>query len=208
MNKQQENLIYFNKWASFYDKTPFVSLYLRYIQKKVVTEINLKENHSILDVACGTGHIIYLLSEKANKEKVKNIKLSGIDISSEMIKKAKSKFKNQKNIKLKIGNVESLPYKESSFDYIITTDAFHHFPNPKKAVEEISRTTKSKGKVIVADINIRPLWLFNILFKLEPGFVYMYSKKEFKELFEKKNLKVIKQKRIALIGLMTIGEKL
>ena len=202
--KLDENIKFFNIWAKFYDYTPIIGSWLRHIQIKSIKEIKIKDNLSILDIGCGTGYSLLKISEKTN-----NSILSGIDISEEMLKIAKTKTESIKKNKiiLKKASAEKIPFESNFFDYIICTDALHHFINPQASFNEMSRILKKGGKIIIADVNIGPLWLSNILFKLEPGFIHMYEKREMHELFQKNKIKTIKQKRIGLFALMNIGEK-
>ena len=107
--------------------------------------------------------------------------------------------------KLYEADVNKLPFKENKFDYVLSTEAFHHYYDQKKALQEMKRVTKRKGRVIVADINFyfRPIhWLFE---KLEPGCVKVNSAKQMRELFNRVGLKIEMQKRTFLFAVTTIG---
>src|SRR3989344_3904219 len=212
MDKQQQNIWFFNKWAKSYDRFIF-GFWMRYVQRKCIKEIISDINHiknkygkitqkiKILEVACGTGYALEYLS-KTQKRK---LDLYGIDLSKEMIKISKEKL--GKNAQIMLGDVEKLPYKNGTFDYVFCTESFHHFPDPIRSVTEMKRILKKGGKLILSDINFIPLWLFNILFKIEPGFIHLYSKKEFKKLFEKCGLRVISQKRVFLFSIQTTAQQ-
>lgn len=200
-NKKAKNIEYFNKWAPKYDRFIF-GWWLRSVQDRVLGELKLKSNTNVLDIGCGTGYLLLRLSEKITKGK-----LVGLDISSEMIAQAKKKLHGIKNVRLYLADAEKIPYKNKTFDYVISTEAFHHFPQPRLVLKEIRRVLKSNGKLALADINFPPLFLNNVLFRLEPGFVRMYSKKGFVGLFMKNGFQVIKQKRIGLVGIFTIAKK-
>ncbi len=83
--------LHFNEYAKFYDlvykkKNSFKEI--SFVKKK----LNLNSNSSLIDLGCGTfRHSIYLINT------VKN--LVGIDLSSKMLRIAKSKLKNKKNKK-------------------------------------------------------------------------------------------------------------
>jgi ubiquinone/menaquinone biosynthesis C-methylase UbiE len=122
-----------------------------------------------------------------------------------MLKKARTKL--PKNVTLVNADVHNLPFKDDYFDYVITTEAFHHYHNQERALSEMKRVVKKGGKVIVSDIHffLRPIhWLFE---KLEPGCVKINSKKEMRELFEKIALKNVRQSRNFIFAVMTTGEK-
>ena len=62
--------------------------------KKTVEIANVKRKSKILDIGCGTGSLLFILS------KDKTLELHGFDLSEEMLKVAKEKLKNKANLKL------------------------------------------------------------------------------------------------------------
>jgi ubiquinone/menaquinone biosynthesis C-methylase UbiE len=82
------------------------------------------KNSKLLDVGCGTG-----LSSDFNCYVV------GIDPSIELLKQ-------NKNLRKLQGEAEHLPFKDNSFDYVITLTALHNFNDIKKGLEEIRRVGK------------------------------------------------------------------
>ena len=84
--------------------------------KKEITRIVEEKNPSkVLDIATGTADI------PINLSKIKNCKITGVDISKNMIAMGRKKIKNKnlsKKITLEIGNAERLKYKSNHFDVI------------------------------------------------------------------------------------------
>ena len=190
------NVKFFNKIANYYDFFLMKKLFTL-VQKKVINYLNIKKNSRILDIGCGTGNFLSIL-EKKNK----NLKLYGIDISKEMLKIAETRLKSST---LLINSAEEIKFK-NEFDYVFSTEAFHHFSNQEKAVKNFYNALKKNGKLIIADVEMG--FIFNFIFHIiEPGNNKMSSREEFRNLFKENNFKNIKQKRILLIFLMTIGEK-
>ena len=146
-------------------------------QDKTIAELP-HSSKSILEVACGTG-----VGTQKTAQKFPRAQIHAIDLSKGMIERAKERLKSKRRVHVSIGDVERLPFK-NKFDAVFCTESFHHFPNPKKAIAEMSKATKKGGTIVITDINFPPLFLSNIIFRLEPGFVHMYSRTEFKQLFE------------------------
>lgn len=193
-----QNIKFFNLWAKFYDYGP-VSWWLQWMQKKALNQAAVNPKAKIIDIGCGTGKGLELLKQKGFT------KLYGADISPEMLKKANQRLKQ--TAVLKQASVEKLPFKNNTFDIATNTEAFHHFPNPEKAIKEIHRALKQGGLFYLADINFYSKtihWLFK---KLEPGHVKIYSKKEFTQLFKQAGFEIIEQKRISLFAILTVGKK-
>ncbi len=196
---KEANKKFFNLWAKTYD-WGISKFWLYSLQKKAVSYLKLKNNLKILDVGCGTGDSLVLLN-RLNP----NIDLYGLDISEEMLKKARKKL-NEKGV-LKLGDVENTSFKSNFFDFVITTEAFHHFPNPDLALKEIYRVLKKNGKLVLTDITFKSKLIKRLFKFLEPGHVKIYTGKEFEELLTKNKFKLIKQEKIGLFVILTMGQK-
>ncbi|MEK6859844.1 MAG: class I SAM-dependent methyltransferase [Nanoarchaeota archaeon] len=191
-----KNRYFFNKIARYYDNKIFLK-YLTNSQIKMLNFVKIKNNSKILDVGCGTGNLLKIL-EKQNK----NNHLYGIDISEEMLKIARKKLKKAK---LKLQSAENLDFKKS-FDYVFSTEAFHHYANYKLVMRNFNNSLKRNGRLIALDFDFGFL-LNRIFHSIEPGNNKMHSALEFKKLFKQHGFRNIIQKRINLFLLLTIGEK-
>src|SRR3989338_10716342 len=88
--------------------------------RKVLQELQLKDNDKILDLGCGNGYYSYLLSKIPL-----NLKITGIDSHLNAIEDAKRDV-GEKNAKFIIGNAEKLPFPENSFDKIVMSEIIEH----------------------------------------------------------------------------------
>ncbi len=195
---KEKNRALFNRWAPSYDR-PLFQYWMKKFQIPVIQEIDFTKEPSVLDISCGTGELLNSLVQFGSGE------FFGIDLAEKMLEKARTKLPAKVN--LQKADVHALPFKENTFDYTITTEAFHHYYDQKKALEEMSRVTKKGGKVIVVDINffIKPIHF--VYQKLEQGNVKINSRTEMKELFKEAGLMVQKQQRGFLFAVMTVGVK-
>ena len=102
----------------------------------------VKEGAHILDVACGTGVLFpdYLKRNAAC--------ITAVDISPEMVKLARKKFK-QPNIEVLCGDIETIRL-DKSFDNIMVYNAFPHFPDPKNLIRVLCGYLKKGGSLTVA----------------------------------------------------------
>lgn len=97
------------------------------------------ENTRVLDVACGTGVLFpHYIERKAI--------VTGIDISPEMVKIAKEKHPQ---INVICGDAESISFGEE-FDEIMIFNAFPHFHDPKKVIENLAKSLKKGGRLSIA----------------------------------------------------------
>ena len=116
---------------SFYDESALGYNELHGEEQRKKLKI-IKENFSVkgkvLDIGCGTG-----ISSDFDD-------VVGIDPSFELLKQS-----NKRKVQA-IG--EYLPFKDDSFDFVISLTAIHNFDDIKKGVEEMKRV----GKKIVVSV--------------------------------------------------------
>lgn len=93
----------------------------------------------LLDIGTGPGRLLL----EINKLK-SDIALFGLDISNSMIEHAKKNLRN-KNVNLKLGNIEKTEYKDNFFDIITTTGSFYLWDHPQYCLEEIGRILKKNS---------------------------------------------------------------
>ena len=134
-----------------------------------------------------------------------------MDISSDMIKVARSKLRSD-NIEFKVGDVEELPYENETFDIITCAHSFHHYPDQRKAVSEMHRILKDDGMLMVID-GSRDKVLGKVIFgaiikKLEKD-VYHILAREIRDLFRTVGFCGVAQKTFnpVIPLLLTLGRK-
>lgn len=122
----------------------------------ILNELEHIEFNSLLDAGCGTAPMISLL-----KEKYLNKKYVGIDLSLKMIERAKEL---NEEVEFIVGDCENIPFDENSFDVIINSQSFHHYPNPQEFFNSVSKVLKKDGYLILRDNTTNSkliLWFIN-----------------------------------------------
>ena len=108
----------------------------------------ISDNVSILELGCGTGRVTFPLAEKAKQ-------VIGVDISKEMISKAKKQVKRE-NIEFLLGDMTSLNLN-TKFDLIIAPfrvlQALETENEVLKSLKTIKRHMSSKGLGILNIFN-------------------------------------------------------
>ena len=201
MNKKDQNKHFFEKWSKTYDWAPF-QFWMRHFQLPALIEIDVSQKGKLLDISCGTGEF---LKQLEHNDVHRNLQVYGLDLSPKMLKKAKNKLSSKVN--LLEGDVHQLPFKNNTFDYAISTEAFHHYHNQRKALFEMGRVCKKSGRVIVVDINFFSNAIHRMFEIFEPGCVRVNSQKEMFKLFQKAGLQKIEQQRGFLFSVATSGIK-
>ena len=106
-----------------------------------------KENATagkLLDVGCGPGWFLKDLIKS-----FQNMDFTGCDLSDRMVFHARNNLPSK--VEVVVGDAQNLLFPNNSFDIVTSTLAFHHFPQPDKAISEFHRVLKPKGLMIVTD---------------------------------------------------------
>lgn len=101
--------------------------------------LKIKPTQTLLDVGCGTGYF----SDLAYKQ---GVDVTGIDASEELIKQAR---KRNTKIEFSTGEMEELPFEDSSFDFVCGFNSYQYAANIKNALSQAKRVLKDKGKLVV-----------------------------------------------------------
>lgn len=129
------DVIYFSK----YDTSP----------RKVVYEA-IKDNDKILDLCTGTGTNAVNIAKKNA-----SVKITGVDLSKDMLIIAKSKIKKEKlsNIKLFRMDATKLKFKDECFDKILLSLVLHEIDKDLAAsiIQEAIRVLKPDGEIIITE---------------------------------------------------------
>jgi ubiquinone/menaquinone biosynthesis C-methylase UbiE len=135
----------------------------------------------VLDVACGTGIDFHCYG---------NRQIYGLDISKDMLKICKER--NPKAI-LRVANSEKIPFKENTFDVVITSRFICHTPYYNKVIKEMVRVTKSRGSLIIDFPNKWSFSAITTIIRLKTGKLAHYnlfSIKDIKNIAKENNLKI------------------
>ncbi len=199
---------WFDNQAKDYDKTNTI-LYSKYGKiscKYIYDYLKNKEYESLLDIGCGTGYLIDMLSKEHEAEYI------GLDLSSEMVNYANSK--NINNAKFLEGRSDMLPFEDDTFDIVTCSQSFHHYPETDKPLQEAFRVLKKGGLYIISDTGTGPFGFIGA--KLD-GFLYRcfattgdcnisYLKMMEKDM-KRNGFKIVHGEKITTFIYAVVGEK-
>lgn len=111
---------------------------------------SLRRGDTVLDLGSGTGLDCFLAAEKVGRHG----KVIGVDMTPEMIEKARENAKKADyvNIEFRQGEIEDLPVADDSIDVVISNCVINLSPDKEAVFREIFRVLKTGKKMIVSDI--------------------------------------------------------
>lgn len=95
----------------------------------------------IADIGCGDGYGSYKLNQAGYD-------VVGLDISTEMVEKAKARLENE-SLHFVQGDIAKLPFETESFDALMAINSLEWTEQPAKALEELIRIIKKEGHLCV-----------------------------------------------------------
>jgi ubiquinone/menaquinone biosynthesis C-methylase UbiE len=135
--------------GGFYDDTQRVFCALKGFDRDAYFRsymdlLEVKPGDSVLETSVGTGlNFKYLPG---------GVKLSGLDLSPEMLANCQANLRRwEMDADLYLGNAESLPFADSSFDVVFHVGGINFFNDRAKAIREMIRVARPGSLLLIAD---------------------------------------------------------
>lgn len=122
---------------------------------EVVRALNLQPGERVLDVGSGPG---FLARDLAGCVGDKG-SMRGIDPAENMLEAARSLCSDQPWAEFDLGDAMELPYPDSSFDAVVSTQVYEYVPDLDGAVSEFARVLRPGGRGVIVDTDWAvPYW--------------------------------------------------
>lgn len=109
--------------------------------RRIVEELNPQSGDKIIDIGCGDGYYLHLISNLG----IPKLQLAGTDYDIVGLDKTRHNLSNPK-IKLLPGDLmKKLPFEEKSFDKAVMSEVAEHLPDDVKGLREVLRILKPGG---------------------------------------------------------------
>jgi demethylmenaquinone methyltransferase/2-methoxy-6-polyprenyl-1,4-benzoquinol methylase len=135
-------------FATIADRYDFITRFLSYGQdrrwkKRLIDLAALTSGDRVLDLACGTGDIVFAAAREARYA-------VGLDVTLRMLQLASKK---DRSAGLVCGDMLALPFADSRFDVVTVGYGLRNVPDLPAAVREIHRVLASGGRLLSLDFN-------------------------------------------------------
>lgn len=107
----------------------------------ILNEKMIHSNTYLLDVGCGTGRWTKYLAPKVGF-------IEAVDPSNAIFA-ADKLLTNVENVRLSKASIETLPFPDETFDFVMSIGVLHHIPNTKKALIDCVKKVKKGGYFFV-----------------------------------------------------------
>lgn len=170
--------------------------------RKIIEGLEPKDGDKILDLGCGDGFYLFLLSNLGV-----NLRLIGSDFDKVGLESAKRNLKDGKIQLIEGDLMKKLPFENDQFNKIILSEVTEHLPNDLKGLKEVYRILKPGGILCLSVPNANyPLfwdpmnWFLEHLLRthIQSGFwsgiwfnhVRLYKPKQIEQVVRKAGFKI------------------
>jgi ubiquinone/menaquinone biosynthesis C-methylase UbiE len=109
-----------------------------------MNRLEVKPGDAVLETSVGTGLNYKYLP--------RDVKLSGLDLSPEMLANCQRNLRRwDLDADLYLGNAESLPFADESFDVVFHVGGINFFNDRAKAIREMIRVAKPGNLLLISD---------------------------------------------------------
>lgn len=155
----------------FVGRRAILETFLKQMIQNLRSEI---PNPKILDVGCGTGANIEMLSQFGEAE--------GVDVSDDALA-----FCRRKGLKVQKGLAETLPFRDETFELTTALDVIEHLDDDIAGLREMFRVTRSGGYSLFFVPAF--MWLWGVQDDISHHRI-RYTRKQITERIEKAGYKV------------------
>jgi len=126
-------------------RAQWISRALVPLWQTMLDAVRLRPGMQLLDAGCGSGEAVALAQARGAD-------VSGIDCSEVMLAVARE---TAPRAKLALGDLESMPYPDDTFEAVIACNSVHFAASPLQALREIARVTRPGARIAITSMGAR-----------------------------------------------------
>ena len=188
------------RWAPIYDTT--FGAATNVARRRAVDYVNGLAGADVLEVGVGTGLALPLYGADR--------RVTGIDYSEEMLKKARAKVRDlglQNVTGLRQMDARALDFPSESFDTVVAMHILSVVPDPVQVVAEMARVCRPGGRVVITNHFARETGLLSVVERISAPFANVlgwHSDFEIDTVLRDPRLRVIEQYPLPPMAMMTM----
>jgi ubiquinone/menaquinone biosynthesis C-methylase UbiE len=138
----------FNRWAEA-GKGEEMERHHLDITEKTIRLMDLRPGERVLDLGCGAGWATRLLSRLVGEGPAGFGQVVGLDISDEMIRRARTASRDFENAMYVIGSASQIPWEENYFDKVLSVESFYYYPDQDRVLAELFRVMAPRARMFI-----------------------------------------------------------
>ncbi len=137
----------FNQWAEQGRGEEMENHHIS-ITQQTLAWMELKPGDRVLDLGCGAGWASRLMAGAvANGDKPGQV--IGLDVSDEMIRRARAGSTAHDNLMFVVGSAQQIPWEENFFDKVLSVESFYYYADQDRALAELFRVLAPRGELFI-----------------------------------------------------------
>src|SRR5581483_8028486 len=138
----------FNKWAEA-GKGEEMERHHLDITEKTIRQMELRAGERVLDLGCGAGWASRILARLVGDGPEGFGQVVGLDISDEMIRRARAASRDFDNLMFVWGSAQQIPWEENFFDKVLSVESFYYYPEQERVLAELFRVMAPRGRLFI-----------------------------------------------------------
>jgi len=136
----------FNEWAEA-GRGEEMEQHHSSITQQTLALMKLKPGERVLDLGCGAGWASRLLAQTVGGGQPGQV--VGLDVSDEMIRRARANSTQYDNILFVVGSAQQIPWQEDFFDKVLSVESFYYYGDQGRALDELRRVMAPRGELYI-----------------------------------------------------------
>jgi SAM-dependent methyltransferase len=161
--------------------------------RRMTEAVELTGDERVLDLGTGTAHTALAFAPLVRE-------VVGLDLTEKMLQ-AGARLATERgieNLDLRLGNAQSIPFEDETFDLVVARQCPHHFADVALAIREAARVLRPGGQLLILDSISKPdpkldTFMNAVEILRDPSHVRNYSLRQWKTFFEAASLVVTRQ---------------
>ncbi len=138
----------FNRWAEQGRGEEMEQHHIS-IAEQTIRLMDLKPGNRVLDLGCGAGWATRILARAVEGGPVGAGQVVGLDVSDEMIRRARAASREFDNILYVWGSATEVPWEGDYFEKVLSIESFYYYPDQGAALDELLRVMAPNASLFI-----------------------------------------------------------